>query len=663
MKPKTSFTLTKRVTTDKLIAIYGEKVKNAQLEYVSKLNKATDFLENNYLKCKEMDSKLGVLSEVIDSSDDEPLEDDKLGCPIDNCRTKTSKLKRHLSKHNLSEDATTYAIQCSKEFSKNSKPTNRTRTSKRKSNTSMVSRKGNYKICPLCNRLFLNLTDHLQHIHKLSKTTEEYEKYLKNSEVVPRCYTKLVSGVATKLTGEDLENAKDLYEEEMETQKETLDKLKNVRNEIKTKTDSEIKETNEIRKHNVQRYGTRMTDTLTKWSTAFKEHLTFRGYSNPSRGVSMALEVLLANNAEEDTKIEQLLNVIYIRELLQEFKLKTSTSDTTKIKYLKCFSQLVHFLTTDASSPEHKEAETNEELIAKDIKLKKINYEIENLTSQLAKNRGSDLIRTRERAAKKLIAEDETDKIQKEIETFLNEFICKDEITLKNYNLEEIRKVRDSLITIATIRLARRSGEIISMTLEEYEQAEDVTVDDKPFKIIKVLNHKTSKTGKPALVSLSKEEYVALSLYIKHLRPKLGQTAVNNVFLTCSNQLCGPAPLNYSSLYKILQKFETTSGKKLSSRALRTSKITESRKRKLSQEDKVALAESMNHTLATAERNYNFKSPSESVVKVLSRKRSENTFPEVTVSESFAPPLDSSTPVKKRKEDRPPLQSSTGEHN
>ena len=130
----------------------------------------------------------------------------------------------------------------------------------------------------------------------------------------------------------------------------------------------------------------------------------------------------------------------------------------------------------------------------------------------------------------------------------------------------------------------------------------------------------------------------------------MGQTSIDNVFLSCNTHHCGPAPFNFS-IYKILQKFQTPSGKRLSSRALRTSKITESRKRKMSEEDKVALAEAMNHTLATAERNYNYCRPSDSVVKVLSKSKS-TSFSEEDTGMNLTLPLLSSTPVKRPRIDR-----------
>ena len=140
-----------------------------------------------------------------------------------------------------------------------------------------------------------------------------------------------------------------------------------------------------------------------------------------------------------------------------------------------------------------------------------------------------------------------------------------------------------------------------------------------------------------------------MGAYVKYLRPKMGPTTLPNVFLSCSNKHCSPAALNYSSLYKILQKFSTSTGKKLSSRVLRTSKITESRKKNMTHEEKTALAGAMNHTLATAERSYNYRRPSEYVAKVLSRTKSSSFSEESSLIEDNMP-LSSSTPLKRCKQ-------------
>ena len=388
-----------------------------------------------------MDEKLGESREAVDTSEDESPLTDQLRCPLQNCRTKTVKLRRHLHKHNLSDDLIKYAIDCSKIFAKNSQSSKSLNKSDAPPN---VNRKGNYKVCPLCNRLFLNLTDHLQHIHKLQKNSTEYETFLKSSEVIPRCYTKIVSGVAIRLSGKQLEEAKARREEEIEVEREINEELQITKNLEK--------------KEKAKEKPNKTSTNVTKWKKSFQEHLSLRGYSDPPRGATMAVDVLLSNEPTIDNEptVEDLLSVLFIRDLMTEFKKKTNTNDTTKIKYLKFFKQFIEFLTTDVSSPEHKEEE-NEVLIAKDIKLKKINYEIENAVQFLSKNRGKDLIKTRERAQNKIIPEEDTLAIRKDLEDFIENFVTEPKENLLQYTDEQIRKVRDVLITSATLRLARRS--------------------------------------------------------------------------------------------------------------------------------------------------------------------------------------------------------------
>ena len=91
------------------------------MEYLSKLNCETKFLETNYMKCCEMDFKLGKNPTVTENSEDTTSKG-KLKCPIQSCTIQTVKLKRHLEKHNLSEENLKYGMACSKMFAENSTP-------------------------------------------------------------------------------------------------------------------------------------------------------------------------------------------------------------------------------------------------------------------------------------------------------------------------------------------------------------------------------------------------------------------------------------------------------------------------------------------------------------------------------------------------------------
>ena len=92
-------------------------------------------------------------------------------------------------------------------------------------------------------------------------------------------------------------------------------------------------------------------------------------------------------------------------------------------------------------------------------------------------------------------------------------------------------KSRNAIIAAATLRIPRRSQEIIERTLKEFDQAKNTVIEEKPF-FIYVLKHKTNKSGEPAPIVVSKLEYEALSLYIKHIRPKFTSNE-NKVFPIC----------------------------------------------------------------------------------------------------------------------------------
>ena len=270
------------------------------------------------------------------------------------------------------------------------------------------------------------------------------------------------------------------------------------------------------------------------------------------------------------------------------------------------------------------------------------------MTSQLSKNRGKDLMLGKEKAKNRLINLDDSNSILKENENFLLEISKQNEESLKKMNLQQIRKVRDSLIAAATIRLPRRSKELITLSLEEYQKAEERLIEGEIFKIIHVHDQKNAKAGKPAPVVFSSCEYNALTTYVKYLRPRIGKNiTINNVFTSCTNQFSTATCLNFSSIYKIMQKFSTSSGKKLSSRALRGSKVTDSRNNNYSQEQREQLATAMSHSLQTADRNYNYSNISDSVAKVIALDKSLHDQSYVdSASPSTSTPL---KPTQKRK--------------
>ena len=71
IKKDTNSCTLKRTTTEQLLSKYTNNIKNAQLEYISKLNYETKFLETNYMKCCEMDFKLGKNPTVTENSEED----------------------------------------------------------------------------------------------------------------------------------------------------------------------------------------------------------------------------------------------------------------------------------------------------------------------------------------------------------------------------------------------------------------------------------------------------------------------------------------------------------------------------------------------------------------------------------------------------------------
>ena len=121
-------------------------------------------LTDNLKKCQEMDRMLGTLEDLDDhTSEEEETSPNTERCPIHNCNSSIVKLKRHLTIHRLEDEERDYAIKCSKMFAQNSNKMCSTSTKIVKpSNTNLVNRKCNHKMCLICNNLYMNISDHLK---------------------------------------------------------------------------------------------------------------------------------------------------------------------------------------------------------------------------------------------------------------------------------------------------------------------------------------------------------------------------------------------------------------------------------------------------------------------------------------------------------------------
>lgn len=225
------------------------------------------------------------------------------------------------------------------------------------------------------------------------------------------------------MTRVEFEEAKLKYEKRIETQKVTLEQLKHIRQEIEhsekhmeMKDDEAEIEAEKVRITNLKKKYQKKRhedDRLVShnhrvWKEKFIDYLELRGDSKQRRGGAMAFDILLSReNGMEEWALETVLNVTEVRDILQRFKQSKTTNDTNKIIYVNYFECFILFLTTDISSPEYAQDSSNDIIIAKDIILKKVTFEIYTIKTQLSKNRGRDIIKAREKAKSKLIDEDD----------------------------------------------------------------------------------------------------------------------------------------------------------------------------------------------------------------------------------------------------------------
>ena len=340
-----------------------------------------------------------------------------------------------------------------------------------------------------------------------------------------------------------------------------------------------------------------------------------------------------------------------VGELLDTFKHHPGMTATSKVKYLKMFERLVKFLICDCCSPERNQEDTVSEQIARKVKIEDFGHEMTATYDSLKKKRGEDQVATRKRAKERIVEVGDLQEILVEVDSHLEEVGRTPATDLKKFKEEDVLQVRNSLMVAACIRLGRRSKELMTMTIDEVNAAEEKIIDGNTFHIIQVKDQKSLKQSKEAAIPYSVLEFNALNLYIEHLRPIISNDRFNNsVFIPKLKLKCSISQeLGFSSAYNILQKFRTKSGKKLSTRMIRGSNITNSRNTGVTDQERRDLAQSMNHSVETAERYYNFTSLSDSVansLSLLSKHSAFDTDNSDCLSEKAPSPQISSTPIK-----------------
>ena len=184
----------------------------------------------------------------------------------------------------------------------------------------------------------------------------------------------------------------------------------------------------------------------------------------------------------------------------------------------------MEYLLTDVTSPERKKTEDVSSLLVRGVRLQDVKHEINMMIEILNKKKGEDSLATRKRSASKLIPEEELDNLQVDIGGKISEILRKLESD-SDFNDTDALEIRNYLIAAATLRLGRRSKELIEMQLEEVRNAEEIEIDSKPHFLIKVKNHKNLKHGVEAPIVYSAEEYMK---YSNCIYPAYGQ----NLLLT-----------------------------------------------------------------------------------------------------------------------------------
>ena len=176
--------------------------------------------------------------------------------------------------------------------------------------------------------------------------------------------------------------------------------------------------------------------------------------------------------------------------MLELFSPTTNTRAGSKLKYLTMFEMLLKFLAIDCESPEHREDATTQDMLSKDARLEAIQHEIVSFRILLSKRRGAESIVSR--AKEKLVSEEELQCVMTDAQKTLISTVAADETAgTPDYAI----KVRDDLIAIGTVtvRLGRRSKELIRMSFDEVNKAEQRAVNKELFYIIHVQSCHSSR--------------------------------------------------------------------------------------------------------------------------------------------------------------------------
>lgn len=189
-------------------------LKAAEEEYKKKVEQIRSFYTTNINYVRKMDIELGQNTWTIDCiKKNEPVR----RCPL--CSKPELRLKRHLETvhKDIKPEAVKFALECSKTMYENSMrkaPHVKESGSKQtKKEVNFARRKTNYKKCPLCNSLQLNLSCHLINVHDLKgdEKKAEREQLCRAPPTIPICFTKIVNKVRVMKSEEEIAEAEGAF--------------------------------------------------------------------------------------------------------------------------------------------------------------------------------------------------------------------------------------------------------------------------------------------------------------------------------------------------------------------------------------------------------------------------------------------------------------------
>ena len=448
------------------------------------------------------------------------------------------------------------------------------------------------KLCTICNRLYKNMSDHLIHGHKIGKNHPEYSRFVK-APVIPDCFVKIVGGKTVCLQPEELEEAAVKNPQYMCEAQLIKRLLYTEGGATETESEEEQSCSQELQLDGGE-------GKMGLWRKAFEEHLSDKGNTNSKVEASLAFRVLLSHyNKSEDITLDEILDPFLTNKILKFFKNLPNMNSTTKHKYVTFYKTFVHFLAVNVCSPEHVRNETPQQFEVKNFKLNQVMHEIDTMRAHLSKHRGIDIMACRERSKEKVLSQVELYNVSESenAETYAE----MTEEAFEKFTLSECIDMRDTLIAVSVLKLSNRSKELTTMTLTEARKPVNKTKEGEPYKIISVRDHKRSSSGKPAPVALTETAYSVLLKYIQFVRPRLASEGSELVFTTSTSSPANPTGrLSYPAINRILAKAENSIQRPTGSRIFRCSRITNSRKNRISAPEAEDMATSTSHTPAVS---------------------------------------------------------------